>query len=287
MTPTIRHGFWLVLLTGLLLGPSADPAWGQRSSQPRAELDGVGVEPRLGASVPADLAFRDDTGRAVELAQYLDGSTPVILNLVYHSCPMLCGLMLDGFTASLRALDWTPGQEFRVLTVSFNPREGPAVARERKAAYTRRLDRSGAAEGWHFLTGEEAAIRALTAAVGVRVRWVPEKQEYAHPTTLIFLSGTGTVTRYIHGIEVPGGDLRKALVEASGGAVGTVIDRAVMYCFQFDPTQNTYTANAFNLMKIGGAFTVLLLGGALFVFWRREHEALEAQEQWGDPTLPS
>ena len=283
MIPTTLHRFWAVLLLGVLTGLGAHgDAWAQRSNQPREELKGVGIERQLGTTVPTDLAFRNAAGEQVTLGQYLDGETPVILNLVYHDCPMLCGLMLDGFTSSLRSLSWTPGQQFRVLTVSFNPREGPEMARAQKIAYTKRLDRPGVEKGWHFLTGSEASIRRLTDAVGFNVRWIEEKQEYAHPTTQIFLSGDGVVTRYIYGIELPSGDMRKALVEASNGTVGNAIDKAAMYCFQFDPEKNTYTADAFNLMKIGSVFTVLILGGVLFLFWRREHEALEEHEQWQD-----
>jgi protein SCO1/2 len=197
---------------------------------------------------------------------------------------MLCGLMLDGFTKSLKGLEWTPGEQFRVLTVSFNHREGPEIARSKRETYLKRLDRDGAAEGWHFLTGDREAIRELTSTVGFNFHWVPEKKEYAHPTTQIFLSGEGVVTRYIYGIELPAGDVRKALVEASNGTVGNAIDQAAMYCFQFDPDKNTYTADAFNIMKIGSVLTVLVLGGVLFVFWRREHEELEAHERWEDPT---
>ena len=276
------RSLWLLLLIGALVSVDSD-ARAQQSGQPRSELSGVGIDPLLGAVVPDDIPFRTAEGRAVRLGEYFDGTTPVLLNLVYHDCPMLCGLMLDGFTSTLRSLAWTPGQEFRVLTVSFNPREGPEIARTQKAAYLRRLGRPTAADGWHFLTGSAAAIERLTTAVGFSVRWVPEKREYAHPTAQIFLSGDGRITRYIYGLELPAGDVRKALVEAADGAVGTVLDRAVMYCFQFDPEKNTYTADAFNIMKIGGAFTVLLLGGTLFVLWRREHEALTEEERWEKP----
>ena len=272
-----------VLLAGLLcLG--VEDVQAQRSNQPREELEGVTVDRQLGTSVPTDLQFQNAEGETVTIGQYLDGTTPVILNLVYHDCPMLCGLMLDGFTKSLQSLSWTPGEQFKVLTVSFNHREGPPIAREKRQTYLERLDRAGAAEGWHFLTGDKEAIRKLTDTVGFNFHWVPEKKEYAHPTTQIFLSGKGVVTRYIYGIELPGGDVRKALVEASNGEVGNAIDQAAMYCFQFDPETNTYTADAFNLMKIGSVFTVIVLGGVLFVFWRREHEELEAHERWEDPT---
>jgi protein SCO1/2 len=287
MMYSTRHWIWTAGLLCAFLAFGSVEAQAQRSGQQREQLKGVGIERQLGESVPTELTFRNASGETVTLERYFDGETPVILNLVYHDCPMLCGLMLDGFTSSLQSLSWTPGDKFRVLTVSFNHREGPEMARRQKEAYVKRLDRAGAADGWHFLTGDEQTIRRLTDAVGFNFRWVEKKQEYAHPTTQIFLSGTGVVTRYIYGIEVPGGDVRKALVEASDGEVGNAIDQAAMYCFQFDPEKNTYTADAFNLMKIGSVFTVLLLGGLLFVFWRREHEKLEqweTPEQWEEPT---
>ena len=274
-----------VVLGGLclaLVGVSGSPAWAQRSSQTRDELEGVNVERKLGDRIPTDLTFQNEDGESVALETYLDGETPVVLNLVYHNCPMLCGLMLDGFTSSLESMAWTPGEEFRVLTVSFNHREGPEIAREKKERYVERLGRPGAAEGWHFLTGDSTAVQKLTSAVGFNFRWVPEEQEYAHPTAQVFLSGEGMVTRYIYGIEIPSGDMRKALVEASNGSVGNAIDRAAMSCFQFDPEKNTYTADAFNIMKIGSVFTFLVLGGVLFVFWRREHKGLEREEAWAD-----
>lgn len=274
----LRRLVWCVLILAVGFGSAEVQA--QRSNQSRDELEGVGVERQLGDSVPTHLTFRNADGEAVTLDRYFDGETPVILNLVYHDCPMLCGLMLNGFTSSLQSLEWTPGQEFRVLTVSFNHREGPEIARAKKDAYVKRLDRSGVASGWHFLTADKQTIRQLTDAVGFNFRWIEDEKEYAHPTTQIFLSGEGVVTRYIYGIELPGDDVRKALVEASNGEVGSAIDQAAMYCFQFDPEKNTYTADAFNIMKIGSVFTVLLLGGILFFFWHREHEELE---QWEEP----
>lgn len=268
----------LVLLVGGLLTTAT---FGQRSGQTPEELEGVELERNHGASVPTDVVFLNEEGEEVTLGQYFDGETPVILNLVYHNCPMLCGLMLDGLTTSLKSLSWTPGGEFRVLTVSFNHRETPEIARERKETYLQQLDKSGARDGWHFLTGDKSSIRALTEAVGFNFKWIPEDQEYAHPTVLTFLSGEGTVTRYIYGMEIPRGDMRKALVEASNGTVGNPVDKVAMYCFQFDPEENTYSADAFNIMKLGSVLMVLVLGTGLFLLWRREHEELrEFEEEW-------
>lgn len=276
--------FGVIVLTGILLCVPVTDAGAQRSGQTRDELEGVGIDRHVGEAIPGDLVFEDANGDRVQLRRYFDGDTPVVLNLVYHSCPMLCGLMLDGFTTSLQSMEWTPGQDFRVLTVSFNHREGSSVAGDRKETYLDRLGRAEAQEGWHFLTGEEEAVQELLSAVGFRVQWMPEEEEYAHPTAQIFLSGEGTITQYIYGLEIPSGDMRKALVEASNGELGNTVDRAAMYCFQFDPEENTYTADAFKLMKVGSAFTLLLLGGILFVFWRREHQHLQKHEQWEEWT---
>ncbi len=270
----------LVWVVGGLVFTSA---WAQRSGQTPEELEGVGLERKHGASVPSDLVFRNEQGEEVTLGRYLDGETPVVLNLMYHNCPMLCGLMLDGLTASLSSLSWTPGEKFRVLTVSFNHRETPEIARDRKDTYLRELDRAGAEEGWHFLTGNKTSIQGLTEAVGFNFKWIANEKEYAHPTALVFLSGEGTVTRYIYGMEIPRGDMRKALVEASNGAVGSPVDKVAMYCFQFDPEENTYSADAFNIMKLGSGLMALVLGVGLFLLWRREHEALqEFEDEWKD-----
>lgn len=262
-----------VVLIGLW---SLEPACAQRSGTMDQQFEGVGVTSKLGEVVPTDITFRNAEGQRVTLDRYFDGERPVFLNLVYHECPMLCGLMLDGVTRTLGNMSWTPGDQFEVLTVSFNHRETPDIARPQKDRYVGQLGRPQAAEGWHYLTGDEAAIERLTDAVGFDFRWVAEKSEYAHPTVAIFLSGDGTITRYIYGMEYEPGDVRKALVEASNGNVGNPVDQIAMYCFQFDPNSNSYTADAFNIMKLGGGLTVLILGGVLYAFWRRERKQLDA-----------
>lgn len=271
----LRSAF-CVMACVMALALGVESVFAQRSGRDRKEFEGVGVTRHHGDTIPLDLSFRTAEGDAVELQKYFDGTTPVILNLVYHDCPMLCGLMLNGMTQTLSNLSWTPGQEFRVLTVSFNPRETPEMARTNKETYLDQLGRPDAERGWHWLTGSDASIRGLTEAVGFNYRWVADQQEYAHPTVLIFLSGDGTITRYIYGMEAPASDTRKALVEASSGTVGNPVDQIAMYCFQFDPEENTYTADAFNLMRIGSVAMVLVLGIGLFVFWRRERDALES-----------
>ena len=183
---------------------------------------------------------------------------------------MLCNALLDGFTSTLEAMTWTPGAEFEVLTVSFNAIDTPQLAGRQKARYVAQLGKPEAAAGWHFLTGDEVSINALTEAVGFNYRWVEEQQEYAHPAALIFLSGDGRITRYLADLKPRPLDVRASLVEASEGSVGSVLDRVFLYCFQYDPEANSYALHAVNAMKLGGLLMVLALGTFLFVLWRRE-----------------
>jgi protein SCO1/2 len=284
--PIRRAALFGVLAVALLLGAGMNAAHAQRTGQHRAEYEGVGIDRKHGDAVPHDLTFTDHTGQEVTLGQYFDGERPVLLNLVYHDCPMLCGLLLNGVTETIGNLSWTPGDEYTVLTVSFNPRESFEQAAAQRERYLSQLDRPAAADGWHFLTGDAENIDALTDAVGFNVRWIESKQEFAHPTTYVFLSGEGMVSQYIHGMQLPKDDTRQALVEASDGQVGSVVDLVMLYCFQFDPDANTYTADAFNLMKAASALTVLILGGMLYLFWRRENEHVDEQLE-GRFSMPS
>ncbi len=262
--------FTWMLAAVLAAGLAVCPAFAQPSGRVPEAFKGVGVDEQGGSMLPLDLAFRDEAGRPVRLGQYFDGEKPVLLNLVYHNCPMLCNLVLDGLTASLKDMSWTPGEEFEVITVSFSHLEGPDLAARQKALYLERLGKPRAAAGWHFLTGSQADIAALAAAVGFQFRWVEAQQEYAHPATLIFLSGNGKISRYLYGLEYPARHVRSALVEASEGKVGSAIDQVVLYCFQYDPNANSYVPHAINIMKLGGLLTMTLVGAMLLLFWRRE-----------------
>ena len=265
----LAGGLGVALLVAVALRVPA--AHAQRSGQQIEEFDGVELEQKLGASIPQDLTFRNATGKQVQLGRYFDGERPVVLNLVYHQCPMLCNLMLKGLTRTLSDMEWTPGGQFEVLTVSFNKREGPKIARKEKKTALGNLGKPGAADGWHFLTGSEESIQRLTQAVGFNFNWIERKKQFAHPSTVIFLSGEGEVTRYLGGVNPSAGDTRKALVEASNGQIGSVLDQVVSRCFQYDPKSNSYVADAFNIMRLGSLLFAVLLGVGLAVFWRREN----------------
>lgn len=267
---------FVVVVIGAALFVSVAVA--QESGKLPAVFDGVGMDEQLGDFVPQDLLFVNEAGEEVQLGTYLDGEKPVLLNLVYHDCPMLCNIMVDGLTTAMRELEWTPGDEYAVLTVSFNAIETPELASRQKERYVRELGKPGAAAGWHFLTGDKAAIDQLTKAVGFNYRWVEAQQEYAHPAALIFLSGEGQITRYLYGLEFASRDVRRALVEASAGTVGTVLDQVILFCFQYDPDANSYVLHAQRAMKMGGLLMILVLGTALFILWRREGENLAELE---------
>ena len=280
--PLVRFGLLTVLLL-LGAGPLAPVAHGQRANQTPEQLENVGVDQKLGATIPEKLSFQDEQGEPVRLGQYFDGSKPVILTLNYHACPQLCRIQLQKFAESLSGMSWTPGDKFEVLTVDISPHEGPAMARKAQERYATSLERpEETLAGWHFLTGNQAEIATLADSVGVRYQPLPEKEhQYAHPATIIFLSGDGTVTRYFTTLSPAPGDLRTALVEASNGTVGTVADKAFLACARFNPDSNSYSASAFKLMQYGSALMAIVLGAALFVFWRRESEQLETAHEEG------
>jgi protein SCO1/2 len=271
------------LLVGVLLLALAGPAHAQRSGQQREKLKGVGVTQKLGATIPMDLTFQNEAGEPVRLGDYFDGNTPVLLTLNYHRCPQLCQIQLRKFAETIDAMDWTPGEQFEIVTVDINPDEGPAMARTAQKRYRAAFDRPEAAlDGWHFLTGDSPAIDALADSVGFRYRRLADRsQEFAHPAALTFLSGTGKITRYFTTLDPAPGDVRTAIVEASDGEVGTVADRVFLSCLQFDPESNSYSASAFKLMRYGSIFMALVLGAALYAFWRRERTRQDATETDG------
>lgn len=232
-------------------------------------LRDVGIDQRLGERVPADLAFRDETGREVRLADYL-GSKPVILTLNYYECPMLCTLVLNGLVRSLRAVSFDPGRDFTIVTVSINPRETPDLAAAKKKTYAADYGRPGAAESWHFLTGEEPAIAALARSVGFRYAFDPASGQYAHAAGIILLTPDGKIARYFYGVEYAPRDLRLGLVETSAGTIGGLADQILLFCFHYDPATGRYGAGAMKAIRLGGVATILLLALLIGKMLRRE-----------------
>jgi protein SCO1 len=262
------------LLLGVLLWATA--AWGQGMTQsivsPPANLrppglKHVGIEQHLNQQIPANLSFRDETGKPVKLADYF-GRKPLILNLVYYQCPMLCGEVLSGLESALRILKFDVGREFDVLTVSFDPKETPEMAAAKKAEMLKRYGRPGAAAGWHFLTGTQSSIDALTQSAGFEYEYDPKTQQFAHATAIVVLTPQGRIAQYYYGIEFAPRDLRLGLVQASENKIGTVVDQVLLYCYHYDPDQGKYGAIISRILKLAAAATIALLGTFLITMFR-------------------
>jgi protein SCO1/2 len=238
-------------------------------------LQEIGFDQRLGDRVPLDLAFTDETGRSVKLSDYF-GKKPVVLSLVYYECPMLCTISLNGLAGALEVLSFVPGQEFEVVTVSFNPRETPVLAAAKKKAYMARYKRPGAHAGWHFLTGPKTSVDALTGAVGFRYVWDEATKQFAHPAGILVLTPEGRISHYLFGVEYSPKDLRLALVDAAGGGIGNPIDQLLLYCYQYDPRTGRYSAAILNVVRLLAALTVLGLGAFILTATRRRSTRPEA-----------
>jgi len=232
-------------------------------------LKNVGIEQRLNEQIPPELAFRDETGKAVKLADYF-GSKPLILNLVYYKCPMLCSEVLAGLTSALKPMKLDVGKDFDVLTISFDPRETPKDASESKAEYLKRYGHPGAEQGWHFLTGPQESIDALTKAAGFQYEYNQQTGQFAHTTAIMVLTPQGKIAQYYYGVEFPTKDLRLALVQASQDKIGTVVDQILLYCYHYDVSQGKYGLIISRVLRLAGIATMLVLGGFMLIMFRRD-----------------
>jgi protein SCO1/2 len=235
-----------------------------------AELQGVDIVEHLGGSLPRDAAFRDSDGKPVKLGDYFDGKRPTLFVFAYHSCPMLCSLVLDAAVRSLNDVQWTVGDEFDVVSVSIDPKDTPETATKKRAQVVSSYTRSrGDTKGWHFLTGDEANIRKVTDAVGFEYRYDARQKQYAHPAAIYLLTPEGHVARYLYGIEFPPGDVRLGLLEATEGRSITTTERLLLFCYHYDPQGKKYSLVAMNVMRLGGAATVLGMGTLFTIMWAR------------------
>ena len=253
--------------------PGVNPAAGMPSSQMPGVLADVRFEQRLNEMLPLDTRFKDEEGRDVRLGEYFGTRKPVVLAFVYYECPMLCTQVLNGLTSSLGALDETVGREFDVVAISFDARETPALANGKKKSHLDRYQRPESAGGWHFLTGEESAIKAVTAAAGFKYVWDDKTQQFAHPSGIVVATPEGRISRYFFGIDFAPRDVKFALVESSAGHIGNAIDQLLLYCYHYDPTTGSYGFVAMGAVRVGGAVTVLALVGFVIVSLRREQRA--------------
>jgi len=293
MTLTMRWGTTMVqaaIFAGALLcvstivsaqvSATGDKQVGLQNDRPPAILDKVGIAQNLNTQLPLGLDFVDESGKSVQLGSYF-GKHPAILALVYFQCPSLCSEELNGLTASLRMVKLTPGKDFEVVVVSIDPTEGPALATAKKAGYLKRYGQQQTADGWHFLTGQQPAIDALTRAVGFGYVKIPgpdgKLNQFAHASAIQIVTPEGKLAQYYMGVEYSPKDLRLGLVEASANKIGTPVDNILTYCYHYDPGTNTHSLIVARVVQLGGAVTLLGLGGFMIVMFRRDAQLAKAE----------
>jgi len=262
------------MLGGGLLTPAAHAQLDDRPVQTAGVkpdlLHDVGLDQRLGDTIPLDLTFRDEHGHSVALREFF-GQRPVILTLVYYQCPMLCTEVLNALLRSAKELPLEIGKDFSIVTVSIDPSERPILANVKHELYTGLYGRPGAQQGWHFLTGEAPQIKALAQAVGFRYAYDSATGQFAHPSGMMLLTPEGKLARYFYGIRFPERDLRLGLVEASQGKIGSPVDQLLLYCYHYDPATGKYGLLISRVIKLAAALTVLSLALAITILFRREH----------------
>lgn len=274
-----------LLLTAACLLPTAfaqvpkgnSPLYSSRPYEPRAPtglppaLNDVRIEQKLDGQLPLDLTFKNEKGEAVKLGDYFKGR-PVMLSLVYYECPMLCNQVLNGMVTAFRVMNFSPGAEFDVVTISFDARETPQLAAAKKKTYVDYLPeakRAKADAGWHFLTADQETINRITDAVGFRYRYDEATNQFAHASGIFVATPQGKLARYFYGIEYAPRDLRLGLIEAADNKIGSPVDQLMLYCFHYDPATGKYGAVVMRMMQIGGVVTLVAMA-ALFMVLRRK-----------------
>jgi protein SCO1/2 len=267
------------LLMGSVVAPiraqQSRPAPGIAAGTQVPALKEIGIDQHPNAQIPLDLEFSDEHGAPVKLGAFF-GPRPVVLALVYYSCPMLCTQVLSGLAGSLQGMSFTAGKEYEIVVVSFDPGETPKLASERKPLFVHRFLTKVDDSHIHFLTGREASIKALTGAVGFRYVWDQQTNQFAHPAAISVLTPDGRMSRYLYGVEFSPRDLKLAIVEASEGRVGSIVEQAMLYCYHYDPETGRYGFVVMNMVRVAGALTLLVLVGSILMSLRRERRQASA-----------
>jgi len=280
-------GIAALLLAACALDAQTVPSnMGPASSTMPVALQNVGFEPPLNGQMPLDLSFRDETGRDVHLRDYF-GQNPVVLAFVYYNCPMLCNQVQQGVVGTLRMLSLNPARDYQVVFVSFDPRETPDMAAEKKKIALSHFRRPESASGWHFLTGSKESIDAATHAANFRYSFDAKTNFFAHASGVMILTPDGRISRYFYGVEYPGRDMRLGLVEASAGKIGTPIDHVLLFCYHYDPTAATYSASILKIIRLAGVLTIVCIVGGILFFRRRDlHPPAQANLRQPLHTVP-
>ncbi len=244
---------------------------GQINRQKVDELQDIDVSEHLGETIPLNLKFTDDHGNRRSLNEFFHQGKPVVMILAYYNCPMLCTLVLNGVSQTVSELDWVPGKQYELLTVSIDPRETVELAAAKKKTHLDFIQKDAAQQGWTFFVGDQPQIDSLADALGFKYYYVEERDEFAHPAVVFVLTPEGEISRYLYGIEYRASDLRLALLEASEGRIGSTIDRLILYCYHYDPSSKGYVIFAGNVMRLGGAITLVIMIIVLGIYWMNEY----------------
>jgi protein SCO1/2 len=255
----------------LLLSTVAAVSVNAQQATTPAILHNVGITQNLNAQIPPDLVFRDETGKSVRIGDFF-GKKPIVLSLVYFDCPALCTEVLNGELRTIKAISLDLGKDFEAVTVSFEPKDTPALAEAKRDVYIGQYGRPGATDHWHFLTGDRQSIDALTNAVGFQYAYDSSIRQYAHAAAILVLTPDGRIDRYFYGVIYPARDVRLGLVEASEGKIGTLTDHALLYCYQYDPMTGRYGVVVMNVLRAAGGLTVLILGIFMIMMFLRERK---------------
>jgi protein SCO1/2 len=247
-----------------------DPSQSAGNGLPPA-LHEIGIDQKLGERLPLDARFTDEDGRSVALGKYFESGRPAIVALVYYECPMLCNEVLNGLTGSLKGISLNAGKDFDVIAISFDAREDgkPELAKNKRLAYLERYGRSGTENGWHFLTGSQESIDAVTNAAGFKYRWDEKSGQFAHVGGVMLVTPDGRMARYFYGIDYAPRDLKLGIMETAENTVGTAADQLLLYCYHYDPASGKYGLSILRVMRLAGVATLLGMGLMGFVFWRR------------------
>jgi protein SCO1/2 len=267
-----------IVVSIVLIASSVIPAASQMMDPTRAAARAfteVGIEQKLNGQIPLDLTFTDEQGNVVRLGKYFH-SKPVIISLVYYRCPMLCTQVLNGMVQTFKTLNFTAGKEFEVVTVSIDHRETHEMAADKKETYVTEYARPGVADGWHFLVGDSLAIQKLADAVGFRFVYDAPTKQFAHASGIMIATPQGKLARYLYGIEYGAKDLTFSLMEAAKEKIGSPVDKLLLLCYHYDPTTGKYGVVVANLLRAGGALTLLIVGGYIVYHVRRERKKLAA-----------
>jgi protein SCO1/2 len=233
-------------------------------------LVNVGFDPELNKQMPPDAAFTDENGRSVQLKEYF-GKKPVLLALVYFTCPMLCNQVEQTLVGTLKMISFNPGTDYEVVFISFDPADTPDAALKKKHEAMSRFARPGTEPGWHFLTGSKEAIDAVTKAADFRFNYDPKTKLFGHASGILLLTPAGRISRYFFGVDYPPSNVRLGLVEASAGKIGTPVDHILLFCYQYDPTKARYSATVLTVIRMGGVVTLFCMVLGFMIFRRREH----------------